>query len=115
MTPRHNEDAQLLTIYIGESDKWCGRPLYATIVETLKAEGIAGATVVRGVAGFGAHSHIHMASILRLSEDLPLCIQVVDKPEKIAHAIDLVGPMVTEGLVAVEDIQVLKYTDRLAN
>jgi len=115
MTPRLSEDAQLLTIFIGESDKWRGRPLYAAILETLKAEGIAGATVVRGVAGFGAHSHIHTASILRLSEDLPLCIQVVDNPDKIAHAIDLVGPMVTEGLVTVEDVHVLKYTHRYLN
>jgi len=110
MAPRIREELQLLTIYMGERDKWRGRPLYATIVETLKEEGIAGATVVRGVAGFGAHRHIHTASILRLSEDLPLCIHVVDKPEKIAHAIDLVGPMVTEGLIVVKDIQALKYT-----
>jgi len=115
MTPRLSEDAQLLTIFIGESDKWRGQPLYAAIVETLKADGIAGATVVRGVSGFGAHSHIHTASILRLSEDLPLCIQVVDEPEKIAHAIELVGPMVTEGLVTVVDIHVIKYTHRYLN
>jgi CBS-domain-containing membrane protein/PII-like signaling protein len=115
MTARLSKDAQLLTIFIGESDKWRGRPLHAAILETLKAEGIAGATVVRGVAGFGAHSHIHTASILRLSEDLPLIIQVVDKPNRIAHAIDLVSPMVSEGLVTVEDIQVVKYTHRYLN
>ena len=115
MTQRLSEDAQLLAIYIGESDKWRGRPLYAAILETLKSEKIAGATVVRGVAGFGAHSHIHTASILRLSEDLPLCIQVVDKPDRIAHAIDLVAPMVSEGLVTVEDIHVVKYTHRYLN
>jgi CBS domain-containing protein len=115
MIQMHNVDAQLLSIYIGESDKWRGRPLYAAILETLKLEKIAGATVMRGVAGFGAHSHIHTASILRLSEDLPLCIQVVDTSEKISHVIDLVGPMVTEGLVTVEDIHVIKYTHRYLN
>ena len=112
MTNRLSEDAQLLTIFIGESDKWRGRPLYSAIIDLLRAEGIAGATVLRGVAGFGAHSHIHTASILRLSEDLPLCIQVVDKPDRIAHAIDLVSPMVREGLVTVEDLHVIRYTHR---
>jgi len=115
MTSRLSENAQLLTIFIGESDKWRGRPLYSAIIDLLRAEGIAGATVVRGVAGFGAHSHVHTASILRLSEDLPLCIQVVDKPDRITHAIDLVSPMVSEGLVTVEDIQVVKYTHRYLN
>ena len=115
MTPRLSEDAKLLSIYIGESDKWRGRPLYAAILDALRAEGIAGATVVRGVAGFGAHSHIHTAAILRLSEDLPLCIQVVDNPDRIAHAIDLIGPMVNEGLMTSEDIQVVKYTHRYLN
>jgi CBS-domain-containing membrane protein/PII-like signaling protein len=115
MTIRLSEDAQLLTIFIGESDKWRGRPLYSAIIDLLRAEGIAGATVVRGVAGFGAHSHIHTASILRLSEDLPLCIQVVDKPNRIAQAIDLVSPMVSEGLVTVEDLHVVKYTHRYLN
>jgi CBS-domain-containing membrane protein/PII-like signaling protein len=115
MTTRLSEDAQLLTIFIGESDKWRGRPLYSAIIDLLRAEGIAGATVVRGVAGFGAHSHVHTASILRLSEDLPLCIQVVDKPDRITYAIDLVSPMVSEGLVTVEDIHVVKYTHRYLN
>ena len=115
MTNRLSEDAQLLTIFIGESDKWRGRPLYSAIIDLLRAEGIAGATVLRGVAGFGAHSHIHTASILRLSEDLPLCIQVVDKPDRIAHAIDLVSPMVREGLVTVEDLHVIRYTHRYLN
>jgi len=76
---------------------------------------LAGATVMRGVAGFGAHSQIHTAAILRLSEDLPLCIQVVDTPEKVAHAVDLVSPMVREGLVTVQNIQVMRYTQRYLN
>jgi CBS domain-containing protein len=115
MSPRLQEDAKLLTIYIGESDKWRGRALYTVILETLKSEGLAGATVIRGVAGFGAHSYIHTASILRLSEDLPLCIQAVDAAEKITRALEVISPMVTEGLITLEDVKVLKYTHRYLN
>jgi CBS-domain-containing membrane protein len=115
MTPKLNEEAQRLAIYIGESDKWRGKPLYAAILETLKKEKIAGATVVRGVAGFGAHSHIHTAAILRLSEDLPLIIHAIDAPDKIEKAIELVSPMVSEGLVTVEDVRVVRYTHRYLN
>lgn len=115
MTSKIKEQAQRLVIYIGESDQWRGRPLYAVILELLKTEGLAGATVVRGVAGFGAHSRIHTAAILRLSEDLPLRIEVIDKPEKIAHAIDVVSPLIIEGLITVEDVQIIKYTHRYLN
>ena len=115
MTPKITEAAQRLAIYIGENDRWRGQPLYSAIIETLKAEGIAGATVVRGVAGFGAHSRIHTAAILRLSEDLPLIIQAVDTIEKIERAIELVSPMVSEGLVTVEDVHVVRYTHRYLN
>lgn len=104
--------AQILSIYIGESDKWRGAPLYAAILETLKKEGIAGATVIRGVAGFGAHSRIHTAAVLRLSEDLPLLIQVVDSPEHIQRAIDLTLDMVREGLVTIQPVEVIRYTHR---
>jgi len=107
--------AQRLTIYIGESDRWRGKPLYAAILETLKVEKMAGATVLRGVAGFGAHSNIHTAAVLRLSEDLPLVIQVIDAPEKIQRVIELVSPMVSEGLITLEDVQVLRYTHRHLN
>jgi PII-like signaling protein len=115
MTPKMNEAAQLLSVYIGEADKWRGRPLYAAIVEMLKAEGLAGATVMRGVEGFGAHSRIHTAAILSLSEDLPLVIQVVDTPEKIERALELVSPMVSEGLVTVAEVRVAHYSHRTLN
>jgi CBS-domain-containing membrane protein len=107
--------AQLLSIYIGESDRWRGKPLYAAILEALKREGMAGATVTRGVAGFGAHSRIHTAAILRLSEDLPVIIQVVDSPEHIRRAIEVVAPMVREGLITLQDVQVMRYTHRYLN
>ncbi len=115
MTPQLLNKAQILTIYIGESDRWRGKPLYAAILELLKKEGIAGATVTRGVAGFGAHSRIHSAAILRLSEDLPLIIQVIDSPEHIARATELVSPMVREGIITLQDIQVIRYTHRYLN
>lgn len=115
MTPKLLHEAQLLSIYVGESDRWRGKPLYAAILETLKKEGIAGATVMRGVAGFGAHSRIHTAAILRLSEDLPLVIQVVDSPEHVRRALDAVAPMVREGLITLQDVEVIRYTQRYLN
>lgn len=109
------KNAKRICVYIGESDRWRGKPLYAAILETLKSNGIAGATVVRGVAGFGAHSRIHTAAIVRLSEDLPLRIDVIDAPEKIAKTIEAIAPMVSEGLITVEDVQVVRYTHRYLN
>lgn len=106
------QDAQRLVIYIGEGDRWRGKPLYAALLETLKANGMAGATVVRGVAGFGAHSRIHTAAILRLSEDLPLRLEVIDSREKIARALETIAPMVTEGLITLDEVHVVKYTHR---
>jgi CBS-domain-containing membrane protein/PII-like signaling protein len=109
------KNAKRICIYIGESDRWRGKPLYAAILETLKAEGIAGATVTRGVAGFGAHSRIHTAAILRLSEDLPLRIEVIDSSERVEKALELIPPMVREGLITVENVQVARYTHRYLN
>jgi CBS-domain-containing membrane protein len=109
------DQAQRLRIYIGEADRWRGKPLYAALLDTLKAHNIAGATVVRGVAGFGAHSRIHTAAVLHLSEDLPLLIDVVDNPEKIAQALEVIYPMVREGLITLEDVRVIKYTHRYLN
>jgi len=101
-----------IIIYIGESDRWQGKPLYMALLETLKEAGLAGATVTRGAAGFGAHSRIHTAAIERLSEDLPLIVQVVDTPEQIEKALALVGPMVREGLITVDEVEIVKYTHR---
>lgn len=108
-------NAQRLTIYIGESDRWRGKALYIVILEMLRSRGLAGATVTRGVAGFGAHSRIHTASIERLSEDLPLRIEVVDEAEKIAQVIEYITPMIREGLITLDDVQVVRYTHRLLN
>lgn len=110
--PSIERNAKRLKIYIGESDQWRGKPLYTALLETLKKEGLAGATITRGVAGFGAHSRIHTASILDLSVDLPLIVEVIDSPEKISRALESVSPMVREGLITLEDVEVVAYTHR---
>jgi hypothetical protein len=99
----------LVRIFIGESDKWHHRPLVTAIVERLRREGFAGATVFHGVAGFGARSVLHTAQILRLSEDLPVVIEVVDTEEHVERLIPLLDEMVSEGLVTMEKVRVLKY------
>lgn len=98
-----------LAIYIGESDHWHGKPLYAAIVEKARSVGMAGATVGRGIMGFGANSRIHTASILRLSEDLPVVVYIVDTEPKITNFIEVINEMVTEGMVATWDVTVEIY------
>ncbi|HXF84199.1 MAG TPA: DUF190 domain-containing protein [Anaerolineales bacterium] len=117
MSPKQltGKKAKRLTIYIGESDKWRGKALYAALLETLRTQGLAGATVTRGLAGFGAHSVIRTASILTLSVDLPLVIQAIDTEEKIRAALKVVAPMVAEGLITLDDVEVVKYTHRYLN
>lgn len=104
--------AQRLMIYLGESDSWRGRSLYTSILETLRKSGIAGATVTRAVAGFGAHSRIRASTIETLSTDLPIVISVIDTPENIERALALVAPMVREGLITRENVEIIKYTHR---
>lgn len=99
-----------LAIFIGESDSWHGVPLYKAIVHKAREEGLAGATVARGLMGFGANSRIHTASILRLSEDLPVVIQIVDKPERISEFLKSIDEMISEGMVITWDVHVEKYT-----
>ncbi|MDQ1256336.1 MAG: uncharacterized protein QG656_932 [Candidatus Hydrogenedentes bacterium] len=102
-------EAQLLRIFIGESDKCHGKPLYEAIVERARERGMAGATVLRGVLGFGAHSRIHTAKVLRLSEDLPLIIEIVDKPERIEPFLSELDEMMADGLVTIENVRVIAY------
>jgi PII-like signaling protein len=104
--------AQLLSIYIGEADKWHHQSLYAAIVERAHHEGLAGATVVRGVMGFGAHSRVHTASLLDLSNDLPMLIQIVDRAERIERFLPVLGEMVTGGLITLQDITVVGAGER---
>jgi uncharacterized protein len=106
------EDGKLLRIFIGESDRWEHRPLYEAIVLKARELGLAGATVLRGPMGFGANSRLHTAKILRLSEDLPLIIEIVDSEAQIQRLLPILDEMVGEGLVTLEDVQVIKYRGR---
>jgi uncharacterized protein len=103
------EDGYLLRIFIGESDRWRHRPLYEAIVLKAREMHLAGATVLRGPMGFGANSRLHTAKILRLSEDLPMVIEIVDSKEKIDALLPHIDAMVQEGLVTLEPVQVIKY------
>lgn len=100
---------KLLRIFVGESDRWEGRPLHEAIVLRARERGLAGATVLRGLAGFGAHSRIHTASVLRLSEDLPIVVEIADTPERIAGFLPELDVMVREGMVTVEDVHIVAY------
>ncbi len=102
-------EGKLLRIFIGESDKHGRKPLYQAIVEMLREEGMAGATVLRGVEGFGANSHLHTARILRLSEDLPIVIEVADTAAKIEAIMPKLDEMVTDGMVTLERVEVVTY------
>ena len=102
-------DGQLLRVFIGESDRWGALPLYEAIVQEARKRGLAGATVLRGSEGFGAHSRIHTSRILRLSQDLPIIVEIVDTEEKIQAFLPLLDEMVQEGLATVEKATVLFY------
>jgi PII-like signaling protein len=102
-------EGKLLRIFIGESDKHGRKPLYQAIVEMLREEGMAGATVLRGIEGFGATSHLHTARILRLSEDLPIVIEVADTAERIEAIMPRIDEMVREGMVTLERVEVVTY------
>jgi PII-like signaling protein len=105
-------EGQLLRIFIGESDRWHGKPLYEAIVRRAREEGLAGATVVRGIEGFGASSHVHTSRILRMSEDLPVVIEIADTRENIERVLPLLDEMVVEGLLTLEKVHVIKYRAR---
>lgn len=102
-------ESVLLRIFIGESDRFAGKPLYEAIVLKAREFGLAGATVLRSPLGFGAASHLHTAKILRLSDDLPMVIEIVDTDERIQAFLSVLEPMVGGGLVTLEKVQVLHY------
>ena len=103
------EEAELLRIFIGESDRYDGMPLFEAIVKEARGQNLGGATVFRGLMGYGAHSRVHTAKVLRLSEDLPIVIEIVDSPEKIEAFLPDLDRMMVEGLVTVERAKVLIY------
>jgi hypothetical protein len=104
-------EAKRVTVYMGESDRWHHTTLHTAIVEVLRAEGCAGATVVKGVEGFGKNSRIHTANVLRLSEDLPVVLTFVDTPERVMRVLPQIEEMLGGGLVVVEDVHVHRYAD----
>ena|SRR3989338_2622387 len=102
-------EGKLLRIFIGEQDKWHGQPLYEAIVQLARKQGLAGATCLKGFLGFGAKSHIHTAKLLRLSEDLPIVIEIVDSEQKIQAFLPQLDAMIQDGLVTLEKAEVLLY------
>lgn len=107
--PKIASQAKRLRIYIGESDRWKHRSLYHALVEKAKELDLAGATVFRGLMGYGANSRIHTASIVDLSSDLPILVEIVDSEEYINKILPFLDEMMQEGLVTIEDIEVIKY------
>ena len=102
-------EGKLLRIFVGEADHWRGRPLYEAIVVEARKRGLAGATVIKGCMGFGAHSRIHTAKLLELSQDLPIVIEIVDEPSKIEGFMPDLEQMVGDGLITLERAEVLLY------
>ena len=102
-------EGKLLRIFIGEADRWQGSPLYEAVVLEARKRGLAGATVVKGFMGFGAHSRIHTAKLLELSQDLPIIVEIVDAPEKIEAFMPDLEAMVGDGLITLERAEVLLY------
>ncbi|MFN3412262.1 MAG: DUF190 domain-containing protein [Exilispira sp.] len=103
------ENSLLIRIFIGESDKYKGKILYEAIVEKARELHLAGASVFRGILGYGADSRMHKAKLLDLSEDLPIVIEIVDSKENIDKLIPFLDETVTEGLITIEEIKVIKY------
>lgn len=98
-----------LRIYIGESDQWQSQPLYTAIVQEARRRGLAGATMARGIIGFGARSAIHQTHLLRLSSDLPVVIEIVDTDEKIVAFLPCLGEMVHEGMMTTSQVEIIAY------
>jgi uncharacterized protein len=105
--------AKLMRIYFGEDDQWHGKPLYEAITESLRANDLAGATVYRGIYGYGAHRRFHKEKPLAMSRDLPIMLAVVDEEQKIRDYLPILEDMVQEGLVVLSEVEVIRYTHRL--
>ncbi len=106
------DQGSLLRIFIGESDHWHGKPLYEAIVIKARELHLAGATVIRGNMGFGAHSRLHTTRVLRLSDDLPIVIEIVDSRDKIDLLLPHLDEMVSDGLITLEQVRVIKYVSK---
>ncbi len=106
---KRESSAKLVRIFLGESDRWKSQPLYIAVVEAMRAAGLAGATVFKGIVGYGAHSVVHAARIVDLSSDLPIVIELVDTEEKVEAFLPTLDEMVSEGLVTIESVRVIAY------
>ncbi len=104
--------AKRLTILVGETDQWHHKPLYTEIVHRAHAAGMAGATVLRGIEGYGASQHVHTTRILSLSEDLPVAVVVIDDAERISAFLPQLDELISEGLVVLDDVEVIAYRGR---
>ncbi|MBP2628019.1 MAG: hypothetical protein H6Q68_2730 [Firmicutes bacterium] len=111
--PKITSRAKRLRIYIGDTDRYKGRVLYQVIVEKAKELDMAGATVFRGLMGYGANSRIHTAKIVDLSSDLPMMVEIIDSEEYIKKLLPYLDEMVQEGLVTMDDIEVIKYGKKM--
>jgi len=103
-------EGTLVRVFIGESDQWKHRPLSLALVERLRKAGFSGATVFRGIAGFGARSVLHTTQLLRLSEDLPVLIEIVESHDRVEPLLAILDEMVSEGLVTMEKVRIVKYS-----
>ncbi len=104
--------AQRLTIFVGETDQWHHKPVYTEIVHRAHHAGLAGASVLRGIEGYGASQHVHTTRILSLSEDLPVAVIIVDAAERIQAFLPSLDELITEGLVIIDDVEVITYAGR---
>ena len=104
--------ARRLTIFVGETDQWHHKPVYTEIVHRAHAAGLAGASVLRGIEGYGASQHVHTTRILSLSEDLPVAVIIVDTAERIQAFLPQLDELITEGLVIIDDVEVITYAGR---
>jgi uncharacterized protein len=102
-------EGKLLRLFLGESDRWDGKPLYEAIVRRARAEGMAGATVLRGIEGFGASSHMHTQRLLELSSDLPIVVELVDTQDKIDRILPILDEMVGDGMMTLETVHIVTY------
>jgi len=103
-------DSKRVTVYVGETDRHHGTPLYEAILAMLKREGVAGATAVRGLMGYGESAHMHAAHLLDVSEDLPVLVVFVDSNETVSRVLPLLDSMIGSGLVTVEDVTAIRYS-----
>jgi hypothetical protein len=108
------QEGYLLRIFVGESDRHSGKPLYEWVVLNAREQGLAGATVLRGLMGYGAHSRLHTFKIERLSLDLPVVVEIVDSREKLEAFLDLIDDDITEGLATIEKVHIRLYRSRKA-